>query len=164
MLETEQQRVSNLQQQLLTEQNATATLRRQLHIAQASTEALQTQLDHKQQEIERVQAALSSKQQEVDSLRARLSSVQYPSGQGKVDTGQSGKVVRLDTNRAQKGKQQQDATSPSSENALAEQVKQLLKTEPGLSARQIAARLGCSPTTASRWKGLIETATECVNQ
>jgi predicted nucleic acid-binding Zn-ribbon protein len=178
MLETEQQRVSSLQQQLLTEQNMAATLRRQLNTVQANAETLQSQLDNKQNEVERVLATLDSKQQEVDILRHQLStvqqrvsslqhqqdSVQVSSVQSvQVDSGQPGKVVRLDTNRSRKGGQQ-DATS---ENAIVEQIKQLLKAEPGLSARQIAARLGCSPTTASRWKGIIENsgqATECVNE
>jgi chromosome segregation ATPase len=91
-----------------------------LNTAQANTEALQVQLDNKQQEVERVQSVLSSKQQEVDALRQQLSTVQshvsslqqqvdslkvssvqfvqVDTGQDKVDSGQQGKVVRLDTN------------------------------------------------------------------
>jgi hypothetical protein len=42
------------------------------------------------------------------------------------------------------------------DNAIAEQIRSLLKEEPGLSGRAIAARIGCSPTTASAWKKTIE--------
>jgi predicted nuclease with TOPRIM domain len=169
MLETEQQRVSNLQQQLLTEQNTTTNLRRQLNIAQTNAEALQAQMDNKQREVDTLRQQLSTVQQQVSSLQQQVDSVQASSvhldrldtGQRKVDNGQQGKVVRLDTNRSRKSGQQDTA----SENVMAEQIRQLLKAEPGLSGRQIAARLGCSPTTASRWKGIIENGgTECVNE
>jgi hypothetical protein len=37
-----------------------------------------------------------------------------------------------------------------------EQIRQLLDAEPGLSGRKIADRLGCSPTTAAKWKDHFE--------
>jgi transposase len=75
-----------------------------------------------------------------------------------VDSGQ-GKVVKLDTARRRSG---QD------DSAIAEQIRNLLDKEPGLSGRAVASRLGCSPTTAAKWKSFFEdggqTSTECVNE
>jgi len=169
MVETERQRVSNLQRQLTDEQNAVVGLRRELNAALVEADRLRTQMEVKQHEVEGVQAVLKTEQQEVSSLRVQLDTLQQrafssgvqldnpSSGQGKVDSGQ-GKVVRLDTNRPRKSGQ--DAV----EHALAEQIRGLLTAEPGLSGRALAARLGCSPTTAAKWKGIIETERDAVNQ
>src|SRR6266536_3661575 len=169
MVETERQRVSNLQRQLTDEQNAVVGLRRELNAALVEADRLRTQMEVKQHEVEGVQAVLKTEQQEVSSLRVQLDTLQQrafssgvqldnpSSGQGKVDSGK-GKVVRLDTNRPRKSGQ--DAV----EHALAEQIRGLLTAEPGLSGRALAARLGCSPTTAAKWKGIIETEQDAVNQ
>ncbi len=170
MLETEQQRVSDLQQQLTDEQNAVVGLRRELNAALVEADRLRTQVEVKQREVEGVQAVLKTEQQEASSLRVQLNTLQQQasssgvqldspsSGQAKVDTGQRGKVVRLDMSRPRKSGQ--DAA----EHAMAEQVRELLTAEPGLSGRALAARLGCSPTTAAKWKGIIETERDAVNQ
>lgn len=42
------------------------------------------------------------------------------------------------------------------DNVLAWKIQRLLIDEPGLSARAVAARIGCSPTTASEWKKFFE--------
>jgi hypothetical protein len=136
---TVQGEMSRVQEQLDREQHATSTLRVQLNTAQIEAGTLRAQLEGKQQELERMHEAVSSEQEQVNSQ-------------------QRGKVVRLDTNRARKSGQE------AVENALAEQIRELLTAEPGLSGRAIASRLGCSPTTAAKWKGVIETETTVVNR
>src|SRR6266487_3323864 len=176
-LDTERQSMSTIQNELSTGESAVVALRRQLNTALGDIDGLRLQLDTKQREIESLRATgqqtvsslqeeLDRTQQEVSNLRHKLdsgqgvkvSTVQVSNGQGKVDTGQ-GKVVRLDTNRSRKSGQD--------ESLIAEQIKQLLLAEPDLSGRAIAGKLGCSPTTASRWKQFFEndgqSPTECVN-
>jgi hypothetical protein len=48
------------------------------------------------------------------------------------------------------------ATSQQEEKVLEAQIRTLLKTSPGLSGRAIAAKVQCSPTTANKWKSIIE--------
>jgi len=145
--EWQSSRLSSLQQQLDTEQATTSTLRRQINALQIEAEGMRTKLDAKQQELEGVQRQLSSEQQQVSSLRVQLDSIEVSSGQADmVDTGH-GKVVRLDSRPRKTG---QD------EGEVAEKVRQLLISEPGLSGRAIAQRVGCSPTTASKWKAFFE--------
>jgi predicted nucleic acid-binding Zn-ribbon protein len=158
LLEREQQRASLLQEQLDIEQTAVTTMRRQLNTALVEADGLRAQLEVKQPEVEGAQAARSDEQKRSSQLRlrpdggqsvqgSRVHSSQVVSGQAKEDSGQ-GKVVHLDTNRPRKSGQD--------ENAIAEQVRQLLIAEPGLSGRAMAARIGCSPTTAAKWKAVIE--------
>ena len=157
---------SVLQAQLDGKQKELDTLRKQLESGQewqsGRVSSLQAQLNEKQQELESVQSALSSEQQMVSSLRHQLDSLKVSTEQvstkkldtghsrqldtGRVSTGQ-GKVVQLDTGRRKSGQDESD---------LAEQIRQLLIVEPGLSARAIAARLNISPTTASKHKSDIE--------
>lgn len=185
LLNAEQERAAHLQQLLKDEQNATVVLRRekntavieadqlrsQLEVHQRELDAKQQQLNTQKQEAQRVHSLLQSEQQKVSNLQEKLSSVQgemstlrvqldtsKPTKQAqKVDTGR-GKVVQLDTSRPRKNGQD--------ETALAEQVRELLDKEPGLSARQIAAKVGCSPTTAAKWKSIVENGgqSECVNE
>jgi DNA-binding transcriptional regulator YhcF (GntR family) len=58
------------------------------------------------------------------------------------------------------------------EQVLVERIRQVLEREPRLSARSIASKVGCSPTTTARWKAAIEreglqeqeaSSWECVN-
>lgn len=143
-------RVSSLQEQLDTEQATSGTLRRQLQRALDEVSDLREHLTG-------VQAALSSEQAKVSTLQQHLSrvsvhpvsrkpGVQVSTGQAKMDSGQAGKVLQL----ARPRKSGQD------DGALENQIRSLLQEEPGLSGRAIAARLGCSPTTAAKWKTLIE--------
>ncbi len=238
VVETEQQRVAALQQQLLSEQNVAVGLRKQLNAAVLDSDGLRRQLEAKVQALESFQAGLNGEQQAVVALRQKLGDEQnvveglrvelgsmrvemralqeglsakgqelqrvkdsldgeiqrvsaltqqlvtekdrvstlrqkldtqragqvstvQNSGQGKVDS----KVLQLDTTRRRSG---QDA-----DGMLAEQIRLLLLAEPGLSGRAIAARLQCSPTTASRWKQHFEKGgqdsqdpdgIECVNE
>lgn len=98
----------------------------------------------------------------------RVSSVQVSNAQqegGQVDTGQ---VIDLDATRAKRKSGQSEGT----ENILLEQVREVLREHPGLSARAIAKKLSCSPTTAAKWKDLVErgqqphgeASIECVNE
>lgn len=180
MLESGQEwqgsRVSTLQQQLTDEQNAVGTLRRQLNTAQLDAEGLRVKLNVKERDVERVQSdlsgeqqetsrlrqvleaeqgqvstlrqQLSSVQQEASTLRQQLSSIQVSSGQSRKLDGGQGKVLKLDTSRQRKNGQD--------DSAIVEQIRELLDKEPGLSGRKIAERLGCSPTTAAKWKAFIE--------
>ena len=173
MLEAEQQRVASLQQQLTNEQSDVSALRRQLGTTMADVDGLRAQVTAKQQEIEGVRGTLEGEQQVVSTLRTQLETEQRRvstlrqrlengqpskvSTQVKVDTGHEkavssgqAKVVQLDTTRHRKNGQ--DAA----ENAIEEQIRALLVAEPGLSGRAIATRISCSPTTANRWKAIIE--------
>jgi predicted nucleic acid-binding Zn-ribbon protein len=171
LLEAEQQRTVSLQQQLASEQDEGTTLRRHLNTALVEGEELRTQLEAKQQEIESKHIALMSEQhtvatlrtqveaeqRRVSSLRQKLESGQSKkasTGQGKVNTGHEkgvdsgqGKVVQLDTSR-RKGEQ--------SDAAIEQTIRALMAVEPTISGRAIALRVPCSPTTANRWKSIIE--------
>jgi len=174
MLETEQQRVASLQQQLNVEQSEATAMRRQLNTALVDVDGLRAQVEAKHQEVEVVRGVLDGEQQSVATLRTQLEVEQrrvsslrqrlergevskVSSGQGNVDIGHDktvdggqGKVVQLDASRRKGG---QDAA----ENAIGEQIKYLLTTEPSLSDRAIAGRVGCSPTTVGKWrKSMIE--------
>ncbi len=163
---------------LTAEEAVAATLRAQLSTAQDDVDGLRKHLEVKQRELERVQGLWESEQREVSTLRVqleaeqhhvstlrqKLDSAQVSSDQGKSMNSGQGKVVRLDTSRPRKSGQ--DAA----ENATAEQIRALMAADPGISGRGIAARLGCSPTTAAKWKHFFEDggqlssgSTECVN-
>lgn len=151
--------------------SSVVSLRRELNTAQVASQELQAQLDTKARELDIVQSMLSSEQQLVSSLKKQLSSVQSKldaqvstvqtakasTGHTKADTGRVGKVdtgqekiVQLDTHRL-------DAHRKTGRgDQLAEQIKKLIDAEPGISGRAIAARVGCSPTTANDWKKFFE--------
>ncbi len=178
VLETEQQRVSNLQEQFSGEQAASMQLRKQLNAMEVDVDGLRTQLNAREREVERFQQALEAEQQIASSLKQALETEQQQVStlRQKLDneqalrasTGQvlqassgQGKVVRLDTSRSRK--------SGPDETGIAEQIRTLMAGEPGISGRQIAVRLGCSPTTAAKWKQFFEEnggqrATECANE
>jgi transposase len=119
------------------------------------------QLQAEHERVSSLEKELETEQKKVSSLRvqlenARVSSLQsgVSSGQKKVSSGQqmdasSGheKVVQLDVNRVRKSVQP---------DQMEASIRKLLEENPGLSGRQIAAELGCSPTTASNWKKKIE--------
>ncbi len=192
-----QREVSSLKQQANSGQSEMNNLRSRLTTALAEAEGAHAQLSVKQREVEALQEAFESEQRTVSRLRERLdaeqaflfslsqrldtgqqqrgqvpekrvSSVQVSSvGQvgGQVDTGQ---VIDLDATRAKRKGTQNEGT----EHAMLEQVREVLREHPGLSARAIAKKLSCSPTTAAKWKDLIEreqqrdgeASTECVNE
>jgi predicted nucleic acid-binding Zn-ribbon protein len=158
LLDAEQQRAAHLQQLLVEEQNATVVLRREKNAAVIEADQLRSQVDAQKQEVHRVHALLQSEQQKVSNLTAQLSSVQSQVSSlrvqldsaastkqaHKVDAGHSN-VVQLDASRSRKTGQE-----------VAEQVRALLKKNPGLSGRAIANELSISPTTAAKWKEFYE--------
>ena len=95
-------------------------------------------------EVDTLRIQLDMEKNEVSSLRVQLNKREGGSLRGEGDT----KVIQLDTNRPRKNGQD--------DNAIGEQIRSLLNAEPRLSGRAIAGRIGCSPTTASKWKELIE--------
>lgn len=177
-LEAEQQRVSSLQEELQFGQGDAAVLRRELNAAQLDAEGLRARLDAKVREVEEMQAdqagivalrrELNAAKLYAEELRAQLDAksgaenVQLPpsSGQQRVSSRQGirasseqqevssgqGKVLQLDTNRTRK----------TGQDEIEFQIRALLKERPGLSGRAVAMELGCSPTTAAKWKSFIE--------
>ena len=132
-------------------QQIVSSVQKQLDKALGEVGSLQEQVSSGQKEVSSLRAQLSSEQGKVSSLleqlnRQKVSSVQ-PQG------------VQLDTPKVSSGQAKVSSVQSEldrSENAIADQIRELLINEPGLSARAIAARIGCSPTTASTWKKSIE--------
>ncbi len=162
------QELDTLRGQLDTERQSVSCLREQVS-------RLQAHLDRAQQEVSRLQAHLESERNQarhhLDPTRRDLSSCQQERtssrasvqvsgrqgnvlhldtpGQGRtLDTPGQGNMLHLDTSRPRKTSQD--------ERTLGPRIRALLQEEPHLSGRAIAARLGCSPTTAARWKSQIE--------
>lgn len=165
LLDTEQQRAFTLQAQLDMRQQEVSTLQGSLSSGQGEASRLENALDTERERTFTLQKQLDTRQHEVDILRQSLANTgqtkEVSSGQREVDTEKTARVIRLDTSRLRKSGQ--DATT--ADNALVEQIRQLLGSEPGLSGRAIAARLGCSPTTAGKWKTIIEQESiECMNE
>jgi predicted nucleic acid-binding Zn-ribbon protein len=141
-LDSGQQELNNLRVQLQRKDVALATLQGQLDTRQQEVSSLQNQVSSLQQEA-------SANLREAQLLQAKLDTqldsrmdTGHSTGQqnGQLDTGQH-KIItfaghstgQLDTDRI-------------------EQVRQLLKNNPDMSARAIANIIGCSPTTASKLK------------
>jgi chromosome segregation ATPase len=150
-LNRERKQVSSLQAQLSNTQAQLDSERKKVSSIQSQMDrevsSLRVQLDARTAEVDTLRVQLDREKKEAGSLRVQLSSKKVDTGQNKVDTGQ-GQVIRLDTSRPRKNGQD--------DNAIGEQIRALLRLEPGLSGRTIAARVGCSPTTASKWKEIIE--------
>jgi predicted nucleic acid-binding Zn-ribbon protein len=191
-----QSEVSSLRERLSKALEAAESAQAQLRVKERERAALLEALSSEQQTVERLRAQLVTEQERVFSLSERVSSGQpkarvssplkVSTGQNKVssssvqvdgkavssvqhevssssvqvDSGQghTGQVIHLDSKKRRDG---------SDERMLAEQIRELLQHEPKLSARAIAARLACSPTTAAKWKAIIESEGEqgqgCVN-
>jgi hypothetical protein len=138
-----QKEVSNLRTQLsnltVQSQKEVSNLRVQLEIGQKEVQSLTTQLDSEKQKVSKLQEKLNRTQRKEDEEEKR--------------------VIHLDTNRMRRSRQDAE------EKAMVEAIRNLLKAEPELSGRAIAAKVGCSPTTATKWKELIEkeASEECVN-
>ena len=132
------------------DQAAAVALRRELNAVRLDAEDLREQLDMRTRDLSSVQSQLSSERAMVSTLQQRLNRVtvqQVSSGQVKVGTGR-GKVLLLNAGRSRRSGQD--------ERALARLIKQALDDESGISARSIATKVSCSPTTASKWKAFFE--------
>jgi len=161
-LDSERERVSSLQRELSSAIAELDSERKKVSSVQLTVSSVQLQMDR---EVSRLKAELDSERKkvssataevdtlriqldmekkEVESLRVQRERKGVDGGKDEVDT----KVIQLDTSRPRKNGQD--------DNAIGEQIRALLTAEPGLSGRAIAARVGCSPTTASKWKELIE--------
>jgi hypothetical protein len=99
--------------------------------------------------VERVRVSIIQQSEQQYSGRARLSIV----------NGRSMEVNRLDTT----GEIQMlpaNTFLDTSDSNIGQQVRALLLEDSTLSARALAGRVGCSPTTASKWKSRIEAGTQ----
>ena len=99
--------------------------------------------------VERVRVSIIQQSEQQYSGRARLSIV----------NGRSMEVNRLDTT----GEIQVlpvNTSLDTSDSNIGQQVRALLLEDSTLSARALAGRVGCSPTTASKWKSRIEAGTQ----
>lgn len=161
-MDSKQQEIGHLRETLDTGQDfhssRLSSLQREVEREQAERAALQRELYTAKAELERVQFALSTEQQIVSSLRKEVSSVQRQGAQSsakkvssgqvighpRVDAGQA-KVVQLDSRRRE-------------QDEVEKQIRTLHTHTPvqSLSARGIAGQVGCSPTTAAKWKAIIE--------
>lgn len=152
-------RVSSLQQEVEREQATVAALRRELFAAKAEVERVQSALSSEQQTVSSLRREVSSMRVQLDTGQAKkVSTVQAPvstkrasTGHPQLDAGQ-GKVVQLDTRRK------------AGQDDVEEQIRALHRTHSvqSLSARDIARQVGCSPTTAAKWKAIIEQEAELV--
>ncbi len=188
------------QQQANGGQQELDSLHQRLQAALSEVDGLRAQLGIRQQELAAVRDAWEREQREVSSLREQLTVQQQQvssyvppvdSGQGQVSSQKvsSGRVsrgsVHLDSEHAEVDSGQPAASgqvihlsskkqrreSSSEEQVLGERIRGVLQQEPELSARSIASKVGCSPTTAAKWKAIIErevqeqdtSSRECVN-
>ena|SRR5215469_506867 len=171
------QAIYSLKHEIRTTERTMAELEQQLSSFRQQVSSLGVQLDSKAQEVESLRdclhsaalemsslrQALDAKEQEASSLRVQASKAQVSrgrqqtghdaaldSGQGRVSDGE--RVIVLDKRRTAK----RTPSVEGDQHDLVRRIQELLDNEPGLSGRAIAARLGCSPTTASKWKTYIE--------
>lgn len=152
-LDTAQQRVISLEAELESGQGGAVALRRELNTAKLDAEGLRIRLDTEQKLVSSLRRELSNVQSKLDAQASSVQPAKPSTGHKKLDTGQANKVdtgqekiVQLDTHRK----------TGRGDQGLAEQIKQLIDSEPGISGRQIAQRVGCSPTTANDWKKFFE--------
>jgi hypothetical protein len=95
--------------------------------------------------VERAKVSIVQQSEQQFSGRARLSIVNgRPMELNRVDTPGEIQVLPVNT------------TLDTSESDIGQQVRALLLEDGTLSARALAGRVGCSPTTASKWKSRIE--------
>lgn len=131
-------------------QQIVSSVQRQLDKALTDVSGLQDQVSSGQQEISRLRVQLDGEKQKVSNLQSQLDSQKVSNVPQKVSnlvSSVQSEGVQLDTEE-----KQQD----NPESTIEEQIRTLLAEEPELSARAIASRVGCSPTTASTWKKAIE--------
>lgn len=122
---------------------------------QATLVSVRSQLQSKQTEVDTLRQQVSSGQQELDTLRQHLTDTRKEKragGQGeeKRVPAHSSRVIPIASRRARA------ATGQAEDAVLEAQIRALLATSPELSRRAIAAQVQCSPTTASKWKSIIQ--------
>lgn len=187
VLNAEVKRATQLQELLNEEQGISAGLRRQVSTALGEVETMQRQVNAKQREVEDMVAALANEQQQVSTLRKDIVAqqqqmstlhkrildsgqpAQVSTKQGKVDG--SGQQTQVDTEQHRVIHLMDAPRARSSDGREAarqtriEHIKRLLESEPGISDRAIAMRLGCSPTTVGNDRETIEQElASCVNK
>ncbi len=116
---------------------------------------VQFQLSNKQSEVDTLRQQVSSGQKELDTLHSHMKHTR----QGKPDGAQMDKKqVQADTSHVthMASRRMHSSTSQQEDAVLETQIRELLENSPGLSGRAIAAKVQCSPTTASKWKSIIE--------
>jgi hypothetical protein len=129
-----------------TEQRLTATLQAQPDMSllltqmveqldSRYTKRMETMIEHA---VERVKVSSVQQSEQRNNGRARLSIVNGSS----VDVNTSGEAQALPVD--------------TSDSDIGQQIRALLLEDGALSARALAVQVGCSPTTASKWKKHIE--------
>jgi hypothetical protein len=129
-----------------TEQRITATLQAQPDMSllltqmveqldSRYTKRMETMIEHA---VERVKVSSVQQSEQRNNGRARLSIVNGSS----VDVNTSGEAQALPVD--------------TSDSDIGQQIRALLLEDGALSARALAVQVGCSPTTASKWKKHIE--------
>jgi len=122
---------------------------------QAALSDVQFQLSNKQTEVDTLRQQVSNGQKELDTLRSHMKHTR----QEKLDGAQVDKKrVRADTSHVihMASRRVRSSTSQQEDAVLETQIRELLENSPELSGRTIAAKVQCSPTTASKWKSIIE--------
>ena len=122
---------------------------------QATLLRVRSQLQSKHTEVDTLRKQVSSGQQELDTVRQHLSSTRQEKpagGHGNEKHGSApiSRVIPITSRRVR------SSTSQPEDAVLEAQIRALLANSPGLSGRAIAAQVQCSPTTASKWKSIIQ--------
>jgi hypothetical protein len=113
------------------------TERAELDTPQMSVDAGHDQVSSGQTELDAGQWTASGKIKSVCSRKAK-----------QVNTDEHPRIIALSTVH--------NTVSTGQDTEISEQVRSLLDSEPSISGRAIAVRLNISPTTANKWKTLIE--------
>ncbi len=160
--------------------SSVVTLRRDLNAAQLAVADLRGHLDAKTREVEGVQSQLAGEQKQVSNLQSQLSSEQkrvsnlqsqldtihqqrVSSVQSQVSSNQGGQVFSEPKQKGNAGQEKvvdldSRRKSGQEDDAAEEKIRALHKVTPvqSLTARAISREVTCSPTTAAKWKGIIE--------
>jgi hypothetical protein len=141
------QRITNTLQQQSVQPDMSLVLSQVIEQLDARyTQRMETMIERT---VERVRVSIVQQSEQQYSGRARLSIV----------NGRSMEVNRLD----KPGEMQVlpvNTSLDTSDSDIGRQIRVLLLEDSTFSARALAVRVGCSPTTASKWKGRIEAETQ----
>ena len=147
--------ITELQAALLSVQSQLSTKHTEVDTLRQHLNSVQSQLHIRQTEVDTLRQQVSSGQQELDTLRKHLNSTRQEQPDGgqvaeKQVSANTSHVIPLASRRVR------SSTSQQEDAVLEAQIRALLANSPGLSGRAIAAKVRCSPTTASKWKSIIE--------